>query len=113
MAEWLGKALQKLLQRFESARDLWNYMQNCATDLQMTHLQVFNFGCLPEMQKTPIPGVGIQGENFSLQKVNMDFLALYFQYLRTGKKIAHNIACKYLVCVTMYSNQFYLPQANK
>ena len=23
VAEWLGKALQKLLQRFESARDLW------------------------------------------------------------------------------------------
>ncbi len=24
LAEWLGKALQKLLQRFESARDLFN-----------------------------------------------------------------------------------------
>jgi len=43
-------------------------------------------------------------KNFSLQKVTMDFLELYFQYLRTDKKIAHNTACKYLVCVkTIFS----------
>jgi integrase len=43
-------------------------------------------------------------KNFSLQKVNMEFLEQYFQYLRTEKKIAHNTACKYLVCVkTIFS----------
>ena len=30
VAEWLGKALQKLLQRFESARDLWITLQKNA-----------------------------------------------------------------------------------
>jgi site-specific recombinase XerD len=38
-------------------------------------------------------------KNFSLQKVNMDFMERYFHYLRSNKGIAHNTACKYLVCV--------------
>lgn len=43
-------------------------------------------------------------KNFSLQKVNLEFMERYFQYLRNEKKIAHNTACKYLVCVkTIFS----------
>jgi hypothetical protein len=43
-------------------------------------------------------------KNFSLQKVTMEFLEQHFQYLRTEKRIAHNTACKYLVCVkTIFS----------
>jgi site-specific recombinase XerD len=40
-----------------------------------------------------------KAKNFSLQKLNRDFFEKYFQYLRTEKGIAHNTACKYLVCV--------------
>ena len=29
VAEWLGKALQKLLHRFESGRDLKPYLRHC------------------------------------------------------------------------------------
>ena len=29
VAEWLGKALQKLLHRFESGRDLKHYLRHC------------------------------------------------------------------------------------
>lgn len=43
-------------------------------------------------------------KNFSLQKVNMEFMERYFQYLRAEKKIAHNTACKYMVCLkTIFS----------
>lgn len=43
-------------------------------------------------------------KNFSLQKVNIEFMERYFQYLRTEKKIAHNTACKYMVCLkTIFS----------
>lgn len=38
-------------------------------------------------------------KNFSLQKLNAEFIERYFQYLRGIKGIAHNTACKYLVCV--------------
>ena len=38
-------------------------------------------------------------KNFSLQKVNIEFMERYFQFLRIEKKIAHNTACKYLVYV--------------
>jgi site-specific recombinase XerD len=38
-------------------------------------------------------------KNFSLQKVDTDFLERYFQFLRTDKKIAHNTASKYMICV--------------
>jgi len=43
-------------------------------------------------------------KNFSLQKVNQVFLERYFQFLRNEKGIAHNTACKYLVCIkTVFS----------
>lgn len=43
-------------------------------------------------------------KNFSLQKVNIEFLERYFQFLRTERNIAHNTACKYLVCLkTIFS----------
>ena len=43
-------------------------------------------------------------KNFSLQKVDMEFLERYFNFLRTEKEIGHNTACKYLVCVkTIFS----------
>lgn len=38
-------------------------------------------------------------KNFGLQKLNAEFIERYFQYLRAEKEIAHNTACKYLVCV--------------
>lgn len=38
-------------------------------------------------------------KNFSLQKVNMDFIEKYFQFLRNDKEIGHNTACKYLACL--------------
>jgi site-specific recombinase XerD len=38
-------------------------------------------------------------KNFNLQKVNADFLENYFHFLLDNRKIAHNTACKYLVCV--------------
>lgn len=38
-------------------------------------------------------------KNFSLQKVDYGFLEGYFRYLRNSKKICHNTACKYLVCL--------------
>ena len=37
--------------------------------------------------------------NFSLQKVDMQFIEKYFQFLRNDKKIGHNTACKYLACL--------------
>ena len=37
--------------------------------------------------------------NFSLQKVNIEFIEKYFQFLRTDKNISHNTACKYLACI--------------
>ena len=45
-----------------------------------------------------------RAKNFSLQKVNIEFLERYFQFLRNEKNIAHNTACKYLVCAkTIFS----------
>jgi site-specific recombinase XerD len=38
-------------------------------------------------------------KNFNIQKVNTDFLASYFHFLLNNRKIAHNTACKYLICV--------------
>ncbi len=38
-------------------------------------------------------------KNFSLQKVNVEFMERYFQFLLAEKKIAHNTACKYLTCI--------------
>jgi len=38
-------------------------------------------------------------KNLSLQKVNTDMLEQYFQFLCHKRKIAHNTACKYLVCI--------------
>lgn len=53
--------------------------------------------------------VEYKAKNFSLQKVNMEFLELYFQYLRKEKGIAHNTACKYLVCLkTIFSPAAFL-----
>ncbi|MEN9497966.1 MAG: hypothetical protein RL750_865, partial [Bacteroidota bacterium] len=33
VAEWLGRALQKLLQRFESARDLYRFRVECLGEM--------------------------------------------------------------------------------
>jgi len=38
-------------------------------------------------------------KNFSLQKVNADFIQRYFSFLQFSKNIGHNTACKYLDCV--------------
>ena len=38
-------------------------------------------------------------KNFSLQKVNADFIQRYFSFLQFSKNISHNTACKYLDCV--------------
>ena len=38
-------------------------------------------------------------KNFSLQKVNVDFIQRYFSFLQFSKNIGHNTACKYLDCV--------------
>ncbi|MBL7744573.1 MAG: phage integrase SAM-like domain-containing protein [Chitinophagaceae bacterium] len=38
-------------------------------------------------------------KNLSLKKLNGEFIEKYFHYLRTDKEIAHNTACKYLVCI--------------
>lgn len=38
-------------------------------------------------------------KNYSLQKLNLNFIERYFQFLRTEKNIAHNTACKYLACL--------------
>jgi site-specific recombinase XerD len=38
-------------------------------------------------------------KNFSLQKINRDFIEKYFQFLRVSKSIGHNTSCKYLDCV--------------
>lgn len=38
-------------------------------------------------------------KNYSLQKLNPEFLEKYFQFLRANKNICHNTACKYLDCI--------------
>jgi site-specific recombinase XerD len=37
--------------------------------------------------------------NFSLQKVNSEFMERYFQYLLTEKVVSYNTACKYISCI--------------
>lgn|GEM_PF-591140 len=45
LAEWLGKALQKLLQRFESARDLHHLSRHCRDFyLIMSYRVIYNIG---------------------------------------------------------------------
>lgn len=43
VAEWLGKALQKLLHRFESGRDLKNQIRHCRRDLLTLFAMTFLF----------------------------------------------------------------------
>src|SRR6202521_1074800 len=38
-------------------------------------------------------------KNFNLQRVNIEFMQGFFQFLLIEKKVAHNTACKYLGCV--------------
>lgn len=38
-------------------------------------------------------------KNFSLQKLNTNFMEQFFQFLRSDKNIGHNTACKYLACI--------------
>ena len=80
VAEWLGKALQKLLQRFESARDLWYHLQNCAKTCKWSicRFLIFDLSAMLATMKDFLQKE-YKTKNFSLQKVNMDFLELYFQ----------------------------------
>ena len=47
-------------------------------------------------------------KNFSLLKVNREFMESYFQFLRSEKKLAYNSACKYFSCV----KTIFLPAIN-
>jgi hypothetical protein len=44
-------------------------------------------------------------KNFSLQKVTMEFLEQYFQYLRTEKKIAHNRPANFSAILIILSSK--------
>jgi hypothetical protein len=43
VAEWLGKALQKLLHRFESGRDLKPYIRHCKKGFATLFVMTFLF----------------------------------------------------------------------
>lgn len=47
-------------------------------------------------------------KNFSLLKVNSEFMESYFQFLRHERKLSHNSACKYFSCV----KTIFLPAIN-